>query len=302
MSDAVEPEGPLAEVGRYSRLAEARERALVIAARDLPHWIEREGDEWILRVEESAREVAARELAAFEQEERARPAPAPLTLPEKLPTFSLYVAAWLMSGFFLVQQIAGPEWTERGASSSAAILTRGEWWRAVTALTLHADLPHVAINLGMGLLFVAFVIPHLGVGAAWLGVLLAGTLGNLLNAWGYRGESHSSIGASTAVFGALGLLVGAEFLQRWAAPHTRSRWQLVLPVGAGLAFLAFLGAGEETRRVDFMAHLWGFTAGLPLGFLAVSVRLKERSSRFAQRACALATVVILGFAWWLAWH
>src|SRR5205809_421801 len=82
---------------------------------------------------------------------------------------------------------------ERGSAEESAIL-HGQWWRTVTALTLHADASHLAANLATGLLFAAFVIPRLGAGFTWLAILLSGALGNALNAWGYRGESHDSIG------------------------------------------------------------------------------------------------------------
>ncbi len=297
MSDATEPHQPLIEVGRYPRLAAAREHGLVVAAKDVPHWIERDGDEWVLFVEEGAREVAALELGAFDAEERARPPVAKLLPAEKIETLSLYVAGWMMSGFFLAQNLAGESWTDRGAAVSEAILGRGEWWRAVTALTLHGDLAHVSANVVTGLLFAAFVIPHLGTGLTWLCIVLSGALGNVVNAWGYRGQTHASIGASTAVFGALGILVGAEFVSRLGSAHTRSRWQLVLPIGAGLALLAYLGVGEEHGNVDFMAHLWGFVVGLPLGAVCGWARVKERAPGWSQRVAAVGAVVLIGAAW-----
>jgi rhomboid protease GluP len=302
VSDPTEPHQPLTEIGRYSRLAEARERGLVVAAKDVPHWIKREVDEWILLVEEDARELAIAELREFDREEEASPPPAAVLPSEKIPTLSLYVAAWVMSGFFLAQNLAGAEWMKRGEALSEAIVRRGEWWRTVTALTLHGDVAHVSANLATGLLFGAFVIPHLGTGFAWLGIVLSGALGNAINAWGYRGQAHASIGASTAVFGALGILVGAEFVSRLRLPHTRSGWQLVLPIGAGLALLAFLGVGEEQRHVDFMAHFWGLAAGLPLGALGGWMQIKERASPGAQRVAALLAVALLAGAWWAAWR
>ena len=301
MSDATEPQQPLTEVGRYRRLAEAREHGLVVAARGVPHWIEREAGEWVLRVEEGARELALGELAAFDAEEKARPPAGRLLPAEKIDTLSLYVAAWVLSGFFLLQNLAGETWMEHGEALSEAIIRRGEWWRTLTALTLHGDAAHIGANLATGLLFAAFVIPHLGTGVTWLGIVLSGALGNAVNAWGYRGEDHASIGASTAVFGALGILVGAEFVARLGAEHTRSRWQLVLPLGAGLALLAFLGVGDEKKNIDFMAHLWGFAAGLPLGAAGGWLEVKEHTPRWAQRAAALAAVALLGGAWWRAW-
>jgi membrane associated rhomboid family serine protease len=299
MSESTEPHGSRVEVGRYLRLAAARERGLVVSAKELPHWIEREDDEWVLLVEEDAREIVLRELSAFEAEEQERPADRGVLLAEKAPTLSLYVAAWVLSAFFFVQQAGSPRWEERGAAASDAIL-RGEWWRTVTALFLHADGPHVTANLATGLLFALFVIPRLGTGLTWLAILVSGALGNAINAWGYRGEAHVSIGASTACFGALGILVGAELLARWREPETRGLWPLILPIGAGMALLAYLGVGEEGKNVDYMAHCWGFLVGLAEGALALGLRLKERGTAAVQRIAAGAAVAAIGAAWVLA--
>src|SRR4029453_17518927 len=99
----------------------------------------------------------------------------------------------------------------------------------------------------------------------------------LLNAWFYHTERHSTIGASTAVFGALGMLVAWELVDRWRTPRSRGWWQLVVPLGGGLALLAYLGAGDERGgRVDYMAHLWGFIAGLGLCGILAWNRVRER--------------------------
>ena len=301
MPEPEEPHGPLIAVGRYGRLAVARERGLVVAARELPHWIEREGDEWVLRVEESAGEEVARELAAFELEERERPVVRGVFPAEKIPTLSLYVAGWVLSMFFVAQNYLGAAWEERGVAESGAIL-RGEWWRTITALTLHADAAHIGANLATGLLFAAFALPRFGTGVTWLAIVLSGALGNAVNAWGYRGEWHGSIGASTACFGALGILMGAEVFARWREPRTRSRWQLVLPLGAGLGLLAFLGVGEKGGHVDYMAHCWGFVVGAVEGVAAEGWRVKDRAPVAVQRAAAWAAVGLVAWAWALAWR
>ena len=299
MPESQEPHGPLIAVGRYRRLAVARERGLVVAARELPHWIEREGDEWVLRVEESAGEEVARELAAFESEERARPVGRGVFPAEKIPTLSLYVAAWVLGTFFFLQKMPGAGWEERGVAESALIL-RGEWWRTITALMLHADVAHIGANLATGLLFAAFALPRFGTGVTWLAIVLSGALGNAINAWGYRGEAHGTIGASTACFGALGILMGAEVFARWREPQTRSRWQLVLPLGAGLGLLAFLGVGEKGGHVDYMAHWWGFVAGAVEGVAAEGWRVKERVSPGMQRVAAGGALALVAGAWVLA--
>jgi len=299
MSDLDKPDEPLIEAGRYPRLAQARLRALVVAAGQWAYRIERQGREWVLLVEAPAHAAALQELAAFEAEERERPKPAPASLDGKFSPVSLYVTAWILSAFFMAQKFGPPLWEECGVAESRAIL-QGEWWRTITALTLHADPPHLIANLATGLLFAGFLIPRLGAGLTWLAVVMSGALGNAINAWGYRGETHDSIGASTACFGALGILVGLELTARLRDARGRSLWQLVLPVGAGLALLAYLGVGDEGKNIDYMAHCWGFLAGGVMGVLAAAFRVRERTPPAAQpMAAALAFVLVAG-SWLLA--
>jgi membrane associated rhomboid family serine protease len=299
MSEWPDSELPLVEVGRYARLPAARERGLVVAALGLPYAIKREGREWVLQVEERSLEAVRKELAAFEIEESERPPTRTLLPPGKVPALPLFLGGWVLGTSFLVQQLAGPRWLEQGSANGHDIL-HGEWWRTITALTLHADGPHIVANLATGLLFAAFVIARLGSGIGWLAILLSGALGNVLNSWTYRHDSHDSIGASTACFGALGILVGAELFARWSQPHQRNTWQLILPIGAGLALLAYLGVGEEGKNIDFMAHGWGFVVGLGLGVGAMVLRLKERLPSWAQSVAGLATLLLLGACWMLA--
>lgn len=301
MSEMPESDLPLIEAGRYGRLSAARDRALVVAALGLPYWLKRErNNAWVLLVEERSIEKVRAELAAFEREERERP-PVPRTLlpTGKISVFSLFIAGWVLAGFFLAQHVAGQRMLEQGSAEGHAIL-HGEWWRTITALTLHADGPHLVANLVTGLLFAAFVMPRLGAGVTWLAILLSGAIGNAFNSWGYRYDSHNSIGASTACFGALGILVGAELFSRWREPHQRSLWQLILPIGAGLSLLAYLGVGEEGKNIDFMAHGWGFVVGIAAGALAVAGRVKERLPAAAQSIVGGLTLALVAACWVLA--
>lgn len=284
MSDESEPPPEeLAEVGRYAKFSHAQERGLVAAALEVPYWVIREGRDFVLYVPPGEREHVAAELATFEAEfvERRAQQSAPDIVLPKLDTLPLFVAAWAMAMFWAAQNLVPASWIERGDADNRAIFA-GEWWRSITALTLHGDLPHFVANLAFGLLFAGFLVPRVGGGVAWLGCVLAGAVGNVLNASFYRREFHSNVGASTAVFGALGMLVAWEILARWRSPAKRGWWHLVVPVGGGLALLAFLGAGdEEGQRVDYMAHFWGFAAGLALGLFSSARRYSPREQRIA---------------------
>jgi membrane associated rhomboid family serine protease len=153
-------------------------------------------------------------------------------------------------------------WFERGSADAARIFA-GEPWRVITALTLHADGPHVAGNALFGTLFWGAVSRSLGPGMALAWVIAAGALGNLVNAW-VRSSAHDSVGASTAVFGAVGILAGLGLTRRLRIGERGRR--VLVPIAAGLGLLAMLGTTGE--RVDLWAHIFGLAAGVPLGVVA----------------------------------
>ncbi|HEX4084427.1 MAG TPA: rhomboid family intramembrane serine protease [Chthoniobacteraceae bacterium] len=289
---------PLAVVGVYPTRPEAYDRSLVVSAMEVPHWIlKREGD-FALCVRLPDAIPVAEELARFEAEREDVP-PLARMRQAKFSTLSLYVCFWIMSGFYLMQSVGPKGWEDRGAASSQAIM-RGQWWLAFTALTLHANLGHIGANLAAGLLYAAFLLPLMGAGWTWLFMALAGGLGNWLNAWGYRHVQHLSIGASTSVFAALGILVAAQCTLQARSMRAMRLRDFLLPVGAGLGLLAYLGVGDQ--QTDSMAHLWGLIAGAPFGVAAVWLRLGERTPRAAQYALAWSAPLLLAACWWLAMH
>ena len=299
-----EPAAPLAAIGRYRRLKAARERGLVVAAMDLPHWIERENGGWVLFVEETAREAAAAAVAEFEAEERTRPRaqrPEPLVIPK----LALLATLAVMVIFYRLQIAAPSAFLERGVAADARIL-HGEWWRAFTALTLHGGAEHLVSNIGLAVFSFAFVFSRFGTGAGLLGTVLGGALGNVLNALAHASKPHESIGSSTAIFASLGLLAGGELAARLMHRPAHTGWRLLVPVGAGLAFLALYGSAGYHRdgtpltdagTVDVMAHLFGLLAGFLLGALLFATGLRRGAARWMQVACGAGATGLLAVAW-----
>lgn len=105
---------------------------------------------------------------------------------------------------------------------------------------------------------------------------------------------HLSVGASTAVFGALGILVALVW-RRGFLRHTPWRRRFA-PIFAGIALLAYTGtAGENT---DLGAHLFGFVAGLGIGWALARDALLD--GRRAQWLAAAAGAGALVAAWAVA--
>ncbi|MEQ1853977.1 MAG: rhomboid family intramembrane serine protease, partial [Chthoniobacteraceae bacterium] len=262
---------------------------------------------WVLRVEETAREQAAAAVTEFESEERSRPR-APVLEPLKIPKLAVLVTLVAMVVFHRLQLIAPPPLIARGVAADDAIRA-GEWWRIFTALTLHGDVEHLVSNMSLAVFVFAFVLWRFGVGAGLLGTILGGAMGNLLNAFAHVAKSHHSIGSSTALFASLGLLAGGELASRLMHRATRTGWHLLVPLGAGFAFLALFGGGRmnadgtpirDAGRVDVMAHLFGLAAGVALGAIFFASGLRGGARRGLQVACGTTAVVLLAVAWLLA--
>lgn len=286
----------LCQAGRYNRVGRAHDHGLVILSMGISYWlIPLEEGGYGLFIEKEHEAAVREQLERFDRENRYWP-PRQDLLPSVQGTgWSIALYALLIWGVYIIQD---ERLLQAGSASEEAILS-GEWWRAVTALTLHGDWAHLAGNTFGGLLFFGLVFRFLGHGLGWVCILASGTLGNLLNAWGYAGTGHNSIGASTAVFGGLGIVIGFRLLRQfrltgWSWP--RNLW---VPLAAGLVLLGFLGAGGE--RTDVLAHGWGFLAGLVLGGIVGFRPLNERlaKSRSRNLFAWISLLIVIG-AWYLA--
>lgn len=289
---------------RILRVAETSERAgelaLVASAVGIACRVRRAETGWELVVADADAARAAAALAAFEAEtahEDAVPAgPEEPDAPGRDLGGRLaapIVVVLLIASYWLTgPRAAGSPAFQAGTADAARILD-GEWWRTVTALTLHSDASHLVSNVVAGGLLAIAVCRSLGPGVGgWL-LLVAGAGGNALNAL-LHGSAHRSVGASTAVLGAVGVLCGVAVARAWRRRRAGSR--LWLPVATGLALLAMLGADERT---DLGAHFLGFGVGLVAAALTASA-MPRPPGRAVQVPLALAALATLGGAWWLA--
>jgi membrane associated rhomboid family serine protease len=274
----------------------AEEWELVLLAQGLSPSVRQTPEGVILSVPQAEVDRALASLAAYEREnprqlaERVEPM-------ESASWLAAVAVALLLLIFYAitVQWLPALSWFARGSADAERIL-QGELWRTVTALTLHADVAHALSNAIAVALFLSAVSSMVGAGLACVLVLLAGAGGNLANAF-LHGSPHVSVGASTAVFGAVGLL-GSLGMTR----HRRralSRWRAWLPVAAALALLGMLGSSGP--RVDIWAHLFGILVGAVLGILIGLVTPRAPGLRI-QWACGIAAVAVIIYCWTLAFR
>jgi rhomboid protease GluP len=201
---------------------------------------------------------ARKQVHLYVQENKNRPKKFNPTLKVQDGINCAWIYAVVILAIYILQrdQVFAADWLQVGLSHAASIRD-GEWWRAVTALGLHIDTAHLVSNLFFGLLFVFLAGELLGWGLALSGIVFGGALGNLINAYA-QNLSHTSIGASTSLFAAVGLLAAYT----WSRGGRRmKRW---VPLAGGVAVLAFIGMGGE--KTDIFAHVTGFASGCLFGF------------------------------------
>lgn len=262
------------KVGHYPNLREAYDHGLVILAMGEACRVEEAEapGEYDLQAEVHPAGKIHHELEAYGQEVSVRKA-RPAIQRESMfyPAGGWLTALWaLVLVAVFVQQGRDPLLTDRGASSAAGLFRNGEWWRPFTALFLHADLSHLAGNLAGGAAFGTLVSRAIGSLKAWPLILACGTLGNVITARIVYPESFLSIGASTAVFAALGILSGVGLAETFRERSSLPWMRIVAPVLAGVVLLGFLGSGSPGSNTDALGHVCGFGTGL-LGGVATQL-------------------------------
>jgi len=280
------------EVFRSLHRSACEERALVLTARGIScATVMREGY-FLLEIDVTDLTAALTELRHYAFE--SRPAPPP-------PPSRIYEYAWVGCVAYVAILLGVAHMIDSGSwrldafdagELDAARIQSGQWWRAWTALTLHVDPAHIAANLGAGVWFGYLAARQLGSGRAWFFIVNGAAFANWL-----EGElapaTHRAVGASTAVFTALGMLAAHSWRTRY---HLPQRWALRWgPLVAGVVLLGWLGsAGEST---DLVAHAMGFTMGIIIGALAALPQVERNLDRVPEWFAGVAAVAAVVVAW-----
>ncbi|MFO7735722.1 MAG: rhomboid family intramembrane serine protease [bacterium] len=271
-----------------------RKRKAVLNSLGIPSETVYKNGRWHIFVDESDFVIAERELAEYENElvelERKKKQH-PELYNVNIYGFSAVLVSLFLFHFFSHGFLNDIEWFKQGRAS-ADFITDGEWWRSVTALTLHVDAGHVMSNIVFGSIVFYSLARFLSSPISWMLVIFSGMSGNLMNAYFY-GSSHNAVGASTAVFGAVGILGTLRIFKGFRHGKIKP-W---IYFGAALGLLGFLGS---SKRTDVLAHLFGFVAGIPFGVLAGLFFGKQRQSVFSRFAGAVFSVVFPFACWAMA--
>jgi len=272
--------------------AECSDRALVLASLRIPYQIVDDTDSCALIVPSEYSAQAMDQLIQYDDENPPAIVPKKVVVQYQDAVPGLIGYALIIGGVTVLAgfAVSNSEWITAGRVDGV-LIRAGEWWRTITALTLHSGLRHILGNLIFGVMFGLFAGRLLGSGVAWLTILLAGASGNLLNTL-LLDSAHRSLGASTAVFAALGLVAGYVWRGKLMA---QDRWPYrVGPIVGGFALLMYTGTGGE--NTDVGAHLMGFLCGLGAGILLSPVRNRLVSAKLQAVSGVVAIAIVCG-AW-----
>ena len=138
----------------------------------------------------------------------------------------------------------------------------GQWWRLFTCMFLHFGIVHIGMNMwvlwGLAQL-VERLVGSVGFGIAYIVSGIAGGIASL--AWN---PVAISAGASGAVFGTAGALLGFVVLRRDTIPDAM-RWGMMKSMAKFLMLNMIVGM--SVPQIDMAAHAGGFVGGVVCGLI-----------------------------------
>jgi rhomboid protease GluP len=159
----------------------------------------------------------------------------------------------------------------------------GEWWRLLTSVFLHGGLLHVFFNMLVLWQVGQFVERLLGNAGFALVYLISGIAGGLTSlAWH---PQMAGVGASGAIFGLFGALLGYAYVTHECVPSNILRSALFLVVFNVIS-------GALAQGIDMAAHIGGLTAGFLCGVGYGAPMTAEWAGRRAIRNLATALTAL----------
>src|SRR5438128_6013656 len=199
-----------------------------------------------------------------------------------------------------------------GAKTNYLIRFEHEWWRFVTPVFIHVNLPHVLINMyslwvigpwveklyGSAKFTVFWILTGIaGVLASYLTVI-PGSNPGLFGSFLIKSADDPSPGASGALFGLVGVLFvfGLKYRRELPEGFKRAFGTGMLPVILLNLAIGFIGRGF----IDNAAHMGGLLSG---GVLAAFISYKRpgtpASVTIAWRVLQIAALVLVGVCFFM---
>ncbi|MEO1033214.1 MAG: rhomboid family intramembrane serine protease [Bacteroidota bacterium] len=148
----------------------------------------------------------------------------------------------------------------------------GEWWRLFTSMFLHAGFMHIALNIFGLVLGSLFIEPVSGRLKFLMVYILSGICASLTSIWWH--ENTVSIGASGAIFGIYGALLGLLLTNAMSKENKKG---LLYMLGIYVAISLISGLADG---IDNAAHIGGLISGAIIGLIIYSLNPKAIKKRF----------------------
>lgn len=199
----------------------------------------------------------------------------------------MYAVEWFLTqragaGGGLMGAISGRVMLRLGGLYGPYVVYGSQWWRLVTALFLHAGLIHIGFNLWCLFDLGPEVEGLFGISKFLVLYLATGIIGFIVSLW--WSPMALTIGASGAILGLIGILIGVSFHHGHLGKEYRSMlWRWVIYI-----FVLSLLPG-----ISITAHLGGFASGFALGYLIPEGQPETRPSENLWNGLAILSVVII---------
>jgi rhomboid protease GluP len=205
--------------------------------------------------------------------------------------------------FFVMAGFLGAGWLDvtdltpyiRYGANNGAATTDGEWWRLLTSMFMHYGIIHLLLNM-WALFQVGHLVERLQGRCLYAVTYLASGIGGGFLSLAWHGDKMWSAGASGAVFGVYGALLGHMLKEKQALP--RAVFQPLMK--STLTFAGYnLFYGMVHPGIDNAAHIGGVVTGTALGWLTAmpldaSVRASQVGKKLRLATAALGVIVVIG--------
>ena len=256
--EAQEPEYPETVCVSEGTFRQIRDDSLVLLSQGISHRLLRsiEGP-FLIFVLPEHEDRSRVQLALYRKENPPKEENPPIPLSFSLQPLWVLIAPLT---FTLIDFSDKVNFHSHGISDAGKVL-KGEWWRALTAQTLHGDTRHLASNILCGYIvmnMITFRIPLLRLAPF---IAVAAAIANICVSLTVKTDFRS-LGFSTFVFAAIGCLSMIEF--RLMPKETHGLLRRFAPLCGATSLAVFLGLGENA---DILGHAYGFIAGLFCGLI-----------------------------------
>lgn len=204
---------------------------------------------------------------------------------------ALNAVAFVVMGFFGAGWVGVENMTPYilFAANNAAATTDGEWWRLITSMFVHYGVIHLLLNM-----WALFQAGHLveklfGRRLFALGYLGSGLIAGFVSMC-WHGDTVWSAGASGAVFGVYGMLLGYLLREKRQLPPGVFQQLMRDTVPFALYNIVF---GLVQPRIDNAAHVGGLIGGFLFGALCVVSLEPDLRSAQTPRRLRLGLVVLM---------